>query len=327
MRGNAGSGPRDGQFSQGSRGPGLAEALVVWALVAVVGLCVLVTYSRVAPDELYHVSHSGLAGGAGRVLVLLNFPTALMAIAVLALVTDRLGPRWPSLVPLALCLVILAPGVVDQADLDAKWINVLPALGVAIVLAMTIWAVRTPRDSPLGGTVPSEGQSLGMAGDRARIVVVLVLAFLALPWIFAEVGFYIGDVPGLASIFRSKQVFEGHASVHLGEHHGLQGLLLVVTALLLSRELPRMHPTGLRTALAAYLSLMIPYGIGNMANDGWNEQIVERGWASWAIPDMLRPGLTWAWGVTILAAAAIYFVLDRGMLREEDRSPDHPKRR
>jgi hypothetical protein len=326
MRGNAGSGPRDGQFSQGSRGPGLAEALVVWALVAVVGLCVLVTYSRVAPHELYHVSHSGLAGGAGRVLVLLNFPTALMAIAVLALVTDRLGPRWPSLVPLALCLVILAPGVVDQADLDAKWINVLPALGVAIVLAMTIWAIRTPRDSPLRGTVPSEGQSLGMAGDRARVVVLLVLAFLALPWIFAEVGFYIGDVPGLASIFRSKQVFEGHASVHLGEHHGLQGLLLVVTALLLSRELPRMHPTGLRTALAAYLSLMIPYGIGNMANDGWNEQIVERGWASWAIPDMLRPGLNWAWGVTILIAAAIYFALDRGVLREEDRSVD-PKRR
>jgi hypothetical protein len=154
-----------------------------------------------------------------------------------------------------------------------------------------------------------------------------VLAVLALPWIFAEVGFYIGDVPGLASIFRSKQVFEGHASVHLGEHHGLQGLLLVVTALLLSRELPRMHPNGLRTALAAYLSLMIPYGIANMANDGWNEQIVERGWASWAIPDMLRPGLTWAWGVTILVAVAIYFALDRGVLREEDRSPDHPKRR
>lgn len=297
MRGNAGSGPRDGQFSQGSRGPGLTEALVVWGLYAVVGLCVLLTYSRVAPDELYHVSHSGLSGGAGRVLVFLNFPTALMAIAVLALATDRLRPRWPALLPLGLCLVILAPGVVDEDDLDAKWINVLPVLGVAIVLAMTIWTVRT------GGT----GGAGSPAGDRVRIAVAAVLAFLALPWIFAEAGVYLGDVPGLASIFRSKQIFEGHASVHLGEHHGLQGLLLVVTALLLSRELPRMHPTRLRTALAAYLSLMIPYGIANMANDGWNEQIVERGWASWQIPDMLRPGLTWAWGLTILAAAAIFF--------------------
>jgi hypothetical protein len=193
MRGNAGSGPRDGQFSQGSRGPGLAEALVVWGLLAVVGLCVLVTYSRVAPDELYHVSHGGLAGGAGRVLVFLNFPTALAAIAVLALVNDRLGTRWPALIALPLCLVILAPGVVDQADLDAKWINVLPALGVAIVLAMTIWAVRSTGIGGAGSPI----------GDRVRIAVAAVLAFFALPWIFAEVGVYIGDVPGLGADVRT----------------------------------------------------------------------------------------------------------------------------
>jgi hypothetical protein len=306
MRGNAGSGPRDGQFSQGSRGPGLAEGLVVWGLYAVVGLCVLLTYSRVAPDKLYHVSHRGLAGGAGRVLVFLNFPTALAAIALLALVTDRLGPRWPALLALALCLLIFVPGVVDEGDLDAKWINVLPALGVAIVLAMTIWAIRS---AGIGGAGSS-------AGDWVRIAVAAVLAVLALPWIFAEAGVYIGDVPGLASIFRSKQVFEGHPSVHLGEHHGLQGLLLVVTALLLSRELPRMRPTRLRVGLAAYLSLMIPYGIGNMANDAWTEQVVKRGWTSWAIPNMLRPSLTWIWAVTILAAAAIYFVLDPRGRRE-----------
>ena len=278
------------------RGPGLAEALVVWALVAVVGLCVLATYSLVAPDELYNVSHDGLAGGASRLLVFLNFPAALMAIAVLALVTDRLGLGWLALLPLGLCLVILGPGVVDQNDLDAKWINVLPALGVAIVLALTLWAVR----DGIGGWG-------GSKGDRVRIAVAAVLTFLALPWIFAEVGLYIEEVPGLASLFRSKEIFEGHAAVHLGEHHGLQGLLLVLTALLLSRELPRMSPTRLRTAFAAYLALMIPYGIGNMANDGWNEQIVERDWAAWEFPDMLRPGLSWAWGLAILAAAAIYF--------------------
>jgi hypothetical protein len=297
MRGNAGSGPRERQFSQGSQGPGLAEALVVWGLYAVVALCVFLTYSRVAPDELYHVSHGGLSGGASRVLLFLNFPTALMAIAVLALVSDRLGTRRLSIVPLVLCLVILAPGVVDQNDLDAKWINVLPALGVVIVLAMTILAVCAAGTGGAGSPVR----------DRVRIAVGAVLAFLALPWIFAEVGVYIGDVPGLASIFRSKQVFEGHASVHLGEHHGFQGLLLIVAALLLSRELPRMNPTRVRTALAVYLSVMIPYGVANMANDGWNEQIVERGWASWTVPDMLRPGLNWAWGLVVLAAAAIYF--------------------
>lgn len=298
MRGNAGSGPRASQFSQGSPGPGLAETLVAWGLFGVVALLVFATYSLVAPEDLYNVSHEGLAGGASRLLVFLNHPTALMAIAVLALVTARLGPSWPALLALVLCLVILVPGVVDQDDLDAKWINVLPALGVAIVLALTIQAVRA-------GGIRGAGSP---AGDRVRIAVAAVLALIALPWIFAEAGVYIGDVPGLGSIFRSQQVFEGHPSVHLGEHHGGQGLLLVVTALLLTRELPRMGTTRLRTALAAYLSLMIPYGIANIANDAWLEQVVKRGWTDWEIPGVIRPGLTWMWALVIVSGAAIYLL-------------------
>ena len=50
------------------------------------------------------MSRDGLAGGLSRALVFLNFPTALMAIAVLALVAERIrlalvGARSP----LALC--------------------------------------------------------------------------------------------------------------------------------------------------------------------------------------------------------------------------------
>ena len=274
---------------------------VVWGLLAVVALCVFVTYSRVDPHELYHVSHDGLVGGASRVLVFLNYPTALVALAVLALVTDRLDATRPALLALALCLVILVPGVVDQNDLDAKWINVLPALGVAIVAAMTIQTIRT---GGLGGAGESRG-------DRTRIGVAAVLGFVALPWIFAELGVYIGDVPLLDHVFRSKQVYQGHAAVHLGEHHGLEGLLLVVTALLLTRELVRMRPGGLRTALALYLSLLIPYGVGNMANDGWKEQVFERGWTSWTVPDVLRPDLSWSWAVILLAGVLIYVLVWR----------------
>lgn len=297
MRGNAGSGPRESQFSQRSPGPGLAEVFVVSGLYALVALCVLVTYWRLPPEELYNVSHDGPAGGAGRMLVFLNFPTALMAIAVLALVTDRLYRRWPAALALALCLVILVPGVVDEKDLDAKWINVLPALGVAVVLALTIWSAR----------VDGTGGAGSARGDCVRIAVAAVLAFISLPWIFAEVGLYIGDVPGLGSIFRSEEIYEGHPSVHLGEHHGFQGFLLVVTALLLSRELPRMRATWLRTGLAAYLSLMIAYGVANIANDGWLEQVVKRGWTDWAIPSVLRPELTWMWALVLAGGAAIYF--------------------
>jgi hypothetical protein len=287
MRGNAGSGPRDGQFSQGSSGPGLAEALVVWALFGVVALCILVTYSRVAPEGLYNVSHDGLAGGASRVLVFLNYPTALAAIAVLALVTSKLGPNWPALVAFLLCLVILVPGVVDQDDLDAKWVNVFPALGVGIALWLTLRA---------------DGRGWGdPRGDRLRLGLGIGLAALALPWIFAELGFYL---PG--PVFLSAEPYEGHAAVHLGEHHGFHGLLLVLTALLLSRELPRM--TRLRTPLAVYLSLLIAYGLGNFVNDLWLEQVVKRGWTDWEIPGVIRPDLTWMWGLVVLGGLAIYAV-------------------
>src|SRR5437764_10319534 len=163
---NAGLGPRDGQSSQGSIGPGLAEALLVLALFGVVGIVKFVTYSRIPPHELYHVSRDGIPGGASRLLVFLNYPTALMALALLVLLADRLRPRRLVLVPAALCLMILAPGVLDTSDLDAKWINVFPALGVALTVALVAWAGR--RDGVGGWGSPD--------GDRARITFVIVLA-------------------------------------------------------------------------------------------------------------------------------------------------------
>jgi hypothetical protein len=317
MRGNAGPGPRDGQFSRGSEDPGLAEALVVLGLFALVGILKFVTYSRIPPNELYHVSSDGIAGGASRLLVFLNYPTALMAMAVLVMALDRLlaaGERraiWVAVVAFCLCAAIVVPGVVDQGDLDAKLVNVIPALGVLLVVFLVVWAAQT------GGI----GGAARATGDRARIVAAAVLSLVALPWIFAEAGFYIGDVPLLGDVFRSEQVFEGHPSVHLGQHHGLEGFLLVLTALLLTRELPRMRATWRRTALAAYLSLMIPYGAGNMANDAWLEQVVKRGWTDWEIPGVIRPGLTWMWGLVILAGAAIYLVFWRSPGGERTEPP------
>jgi hypothetical protein len=52
---------------------------------------------------------------------------------------------------------------------------------------------------------------------------------------------------------------------------------------------------------------MIAYGIGNMANDAWYEQLVKRGWLDWRIPSVLQPSLTWMWGVVIAVGAAIFF--------------------
>ena len=278
---NAGSGPRSVKSSQGSAGPGLREAYALWALYGLVALIVIVTYSRIQPDELYHVSRSGFGGGLSRVLVMTNFPTALMAIAVLALVAERRHVGWWAIVPLVLCGLIVVPGVVDENDLDARWINVAPAIGVAIVLVLTLRTAPGPRGDP--------------RGDWLRIAVAVVLGVFALPWLVAEVGFYF---PG------SHVIYQGEARVHLGEHHGFEGYLLVLTALLLSRQLPNMRRPNV---LAAYLSLLIAYGAGNMANDAWYEQVVKRGWTSWRIPGVLQPSVTWMWGVVIVVAAAIFF--------------------
>jgi hypothetical protein len=254
---------------------------VVWALLGLVALLDLVTYSRIDAHKLYHVSQSGLAGGLSRVLVFWNFPAALAAIAIVVLVADRAGWRWPHVLAIVLCAVIVVPGVVDEGDLDARWINVLPAVGVAIALILTLRARRGGWGDP--------------RGDAVRIAVAVLLAILALPWMFALAGFYF---PG------SDVVYQGKARVHLGEHHGLEGYLLVLTALLLSRQLPRMRRP---IPLAAYLSLMIAYGVGNMANDAWYEQVVKRGWIDWRIPSVLQPSLTWMWGLVVLVGAAIFF--------------------
>ena len=58
-----------------------------------------------------------------------------------------------------------------------------------------------------------------------------------------------------------------------GHHHGLDGVLLALSALLLSR----MQVTRLRAVVGAYLALMLAYGLANAVQDAWLEQVVKRG--------------------------------------------------
>lgn len=85
-----------------------------------------------------------------------------------------------------------------------------------------------------------------------------------------------------------------------------------------------MRPTALRTSLALYLSLLIAYGIGNIANDAWYEQVVKRDLTGWAIPTVIHPRLTWMWGLVILVGIAIFFTLDRGGRGPTARVLDQP---
>ena len=273
----------------------------MWLPFLVVAVEILITYWRLPPSELYHVSGSGLVGGLSRALVFSNFPVALVAIAVLAFVADRAGDRLTigaAIVGAILSAAVFWPGVVDEADLDARPVNGVSALGVLIALVLTAIALRR-----------GAAWSPRRRGDLVRIGVACVAVVMALPWLAAELGFYLDGVPLLGWLFQTGR-YSPHAppGVHHGHHHGMDGVLLLLAALLLSRAVPSLRHRTLRIATGLYVALMVAYGLANAANDFWFEQVVKRGWTSWTIPNVLFPKATVAWGLIVLGAAAFYAV-------------------
>jgi hypothetical protein len=271
------------------------EVALVWTLFLLDAVAILVTYSRLPARELYHVSGSGLEGGMSRVLVDSNFPIALVAIAILLVLLDRLRRlRLAAAAGIVLCLPVFWPGVVDEANLDARPVNAIAAIGVlvALVLSLRCWF---------------GGWSRGVRGDGFRDVVGTAAVLLALPWLFAELGFFLDGMPLLDRVFETGEYRTRGAevAVHHGHHHGLDGLLLLLAAILLSRVVPSIRARGLRILTAVYLSLMAVYGLGNMANDFWTEQIWKRGWTNWQFPDLLQPSLSVGWGLIVLGAALL----------------------
>ena len=288
------------------RRPGQGEALASWALWASTTTAVVVTYSRLDPAELYHTSHEGIVGGLSRAVVLLNFPIALVAIGLALVGVAALSPsaRWAAGPAIALCAVVAWPGVVDQADLDARAVNAIPVAGVVFALTLTLAAALRV------------GMSFAprLSGDRLRIAAAAAVVVLALPWVAAELGVHLpGDAFLGEEPYREK---DGTvlAAVHLGHHHGLDGALLVLTALLLSR--PRVTGHRLRVVLAVYVGLMLAYGAVNFVQDLWLEQVVKRGWTELAIPTALVPGARPIWLVILLLAA----LATVAFLRESERS-------
>lgn len=198
------------------------------------------------------------------------------------------GPRLLVWAAIALCAVTAVPGVVDQDDLDARWLNAVPALGVALALGLTVAAVRSR-----GAAFAEHAR-----GDRLRLALAVLLLLVALPWLAAEAGFFF---PG--DVFMGEEIppvrDAGLAAVHLGFHHGTAGVLLSLAALALSR-------VARTPALAAYLSLMLAYGLGNAFQDAWNEQLWKRGTVDHHVESVLRPELSLGWLAIVVGAVAIY---------------------
>ena len=296
----------------------MQEALVAWAVWGVVAVGVWETYARFPPAELYNVTRSGLAGGAARTLLFMSWPVAIAAVAIVVVAAERIlaGPasrrlRWATwaatAVTIALCSTIALPGVLDATDLDAHPRNIPAAVGVLLALGLTLVAAR------LRGAGPREPLT---RGDLLAIAAVPVLIAIALPWILAGAGVYTGDVPVLDDIYVSKAVVPEPGepalrAVHLGNHEGIDGILLAATAFGLRRSLRRMRPTVMRPLLGAYLALIAVYGLAVAADDFWLEQLQTRGTVSRGLPYVLTPGPRPAWAALIAVAAVVYVVAFR----------------
>ena len=296
-------------------GASQGEPLATWAMWVVVLGMIFVTYWRLPPDtpaatdDLYHVSGNGVAGALSRVLVELNFPIALVAIVVVLVAVDAL-PRsaWALAAPaIALSAVVAWPGVVDQDDLDARWVNVVPALGVALALGLTVAAARRA----------GWGVARRLPLDPVRLGIAVVVLVLSIPWIAADLGFFLPD--GLFIMRRVAPDTDGLpiAAVHLGHHHGFDGSLVAWSALLLSR--PRLRRGATASVTVAVTSLAFAYGIVNCVQDTWNEQLVKRGTLDWKIPSALLPSISWIWLVILVVGA-----LTALALHAESRRVDSP---
>ena len=266
----------------------------VWAVLALIvldGAAVIATYSRFPAAELYHVHHSGIAAGFGRELVALNFPFALIGIALAGLAWPRLhgALRILGVAAIALCAAVYF--AVDQANLDAKPLNAVPALGLALAVALVL--------------VVGVSDARQVRGDRLRIALAAVFLFFSAPLIAAELGFFLDGVPFLGWFFETGRLTSQpgvaglHHAVHHGQHHGWQATMLSLTALGFSR-LPRPR------VLDAYLALMLAYGLGNLVNDDWLEQVVKRGWTNHEVPSILTPAANWGWAAVLVGAFAVW---------------------
>src|SRR5919202_2112350 len=259
------------------------EIVALAALFALEAAVVFATYSRLPLRDLYHVSGTGRTGGLSRVVVFLNWPTALVALAVLPFVARGASPLAAAAA--VLCFGLFWPGTVDQADLDAKWANAVPAAGVLLTGALVLWQVRR------GVAAPRR-----LDGDVWRIGVGALLVLVALPWIAAELGL---DLPGLG-LFVTDEWWApfGHArlehAVHHGQHHGMVGTFCALTALVLSRALDDLGRRT-RVAVAVWLGVLFTYGLAAILNDAWYEQLVKRGVTTAEVPAALlsAPNVPW----------------------------------
>src|SRR5690242_21856557 len=85
---------------------------VVWLMCGLVAAVTAITYWRLPAGATYHFDDTGPSGAASRLISYLNFPVALIAIALVGAAVR--GPMaWAAIV---LCAAVALPGVVRSEE-------------------------------------------------------------------------------------------------------------------------------------------------------------------------------------------------------------------
>jgi hypothetical protein len=291
-----------------------------------VPVCVLAT-SR--PVEVEHLLLAELLADPSTAMLR---PSALTAASVDALVQQELGADAADAFssachqatggnPLLLRELLRTLAAEDVAPVAASVAVVERVAPDAVTRSVRLRLGRLPPEAVrlargvavLGDRIEREPAAALAELDRQQIApaaaaLAVVLLLLALPWLAAELGFHLDGVPVLGWIFLTGKVVGVRAAVHLGHHHGMDGVLLTLAALLLVPLVRRIRARGLRLLVGLYLGLQIAYGLANAAQDGWLEQVAKRGWTTHVIPSVLHPALTLPW-LGIAVAAAVFAAL------------------
>jgi hypothetical protein len=142
-------------------------------------------------------------------------------------------------------------------------------------------ATKKARDQKLSGDFTPPSLNFKKL-NYVRIVSIVVIIFFSLPWIFAILGIFISDVPGLNLIFLGRQGFgpKGLPSVHLGTHHGTWAFELAVIAIILTKSLDSpyyLKDIRVRALTTGTVFFLACFTIINGLEDGLNEQVMKRG--------------------------------------------------
>jgi hypothetical protein len=136
----------------------------------------------------------------------------------------------------------------------------------------------SPREDPITDSLEKKGQptpgQTPFYKDKFRVIMLISLIFISLPWILALFGVFIDDIPGLR-FFMSKEAIpweDNLPAVHLGMHHGYTGFYLCIFVFLVSYSINAIKTQKLRTFWGLTCNIVLFFGIYSVAQDFMNEQ-------------------------------------------------------